>query len=70
MQAQLQALIGVAAEILRFNTRSNVKVAKLQMFNRKVGKVLGFLTAYRYFIRMRMRNQSVEEQILWVLLYV
>jgi len=40
------------------------------MFNREVGKVLGFLTAYRYFIRMRMRNQSVEEQILWVLLYV
>ena len=47
-----------------------MEVAKPQIFNGEVGKVLGFLTVYRLFIKMRMRNDSVEEQIQWMLLYV
>ena len=45
-------------------------MAKPQIFNGEVRKVLGFLTVYRLFIKMRMRNDSVEEQIQWMLLYV
>jgi len=59
-------LVGVGAEatvVLQLNTRSNIEVAKLQMFNRKTGKVLGFLTACRFYIRMRMEEITIEEQI-------
>ena len=44
-------LAGVGAEatvVLQLNTGSNIEVAKLQMFNGKIGKVLGFLTACRF----------------------
>jgi len=69
MQVQIQVLIAggageeTAAAVSRPNTKLNVKVAKLQIFNRKAGKVLGFLTAYKLFIRMRIRDMMVEEQI-------
>ena len=45
-------------------------MAKLQIFNKKAGKVLGFLTAYKLFIRMRIRDMMVEERIQWVLSYI
>jgi len=50
-------------EISQPNTRSNIEVAKPQMFNREVEKVLGFLIAYRLYIKMRMREAKIEEQI-------
>ena len=76
MQVQIQVLIAggageeTAAAVSRPNTKLNVKVAKLQIFNRKAGKVLGFLTAYKLFIRMRIRDMMVEERIQWVLSYI
>jgi len=36
--------------ILWSNTKSNIKVAKPQMFNKKVGKISGFLIACRLYI--------------------
>jgi len=67
MQAQIQALSGVAeavvVEISRHNVRSNVEVAKPQTFNRKVSKVLGFLIVCKLYIRMRIRETAVEKQI-------
>ena len=61
MQTQLQAIqVGEAA--LRPNTRSNVEVAKLLTFNRKVRQILEFLTAYMVYIRIRMRRATVEKQ--------
>ena len=60
----------VAVEIFQPNTGSNVKVAKLQTFNGKAEKVSGFLMAYRLYIRTRMRDAVVEEQIQCVLSYV
>jgi len=38
-------------------------VAKLPIFNRKAGKISGFLMACKLFIRMKMRNDIIEEQI-------
>ena len=54
---------GVVAEIPQPNTGLNIEVVKPQIFNRKAGKVLRFLTTCRLFIRMRIRNDSVEEKI-------
>ena len=65
----LLAAVGGAVEIVapRSNTKSNIniKVAKLQVFDRTAGKVLEFLTVCKLFIsiRMRMRDDSVKEQI-------
>jgi len=46
------------------------KMAKLPVFSREAGKILGFLTACKLYIKMRMREAMMEEQIQWVLLYV
>ena len=53
----------LAVVISRPDIGSNVEVAKPQMFNRKASKVSGFLTLCRLYIRMRMRETIVEEQI-------
>jgi len=68
----LQVLLVVKEEVrgeqkakmiaLELNTRSSIEVAKLPTFNEDATKILGFI-AYRLYIRMRMRNMSVEEQI-------
>jgi len=47
-----------------------MEVTKLAIFNGEAGKVGGFITACRLFLRMKMRGNSVEEQVQWVLLYV
>ena len=53
----------VKAMTLKLNTRSNIKVAKPPIFNRNATKVLGFIIAYRLYIRIRIRNVSVKKQI-------
>jgi len=45
------------------NTGSNIEVGKLQMFDGTVNKVSGFLIVYRLYIRMRMRDVAVKEQV-------
>jgi len=60
----------LAVVISRPNIGSNVEVARPQTFNREAGKVLEFLTVCRLYIRMRMREVIIEEQIQWVLSYV
>ena len=76
MQAQIQALLavvggaGIGEVATGSNMGSHMEVAKLAIFNREVGKVGGFITACRLFLRMKLRGNTVEEQIQWVLSYV
>ena len=43
------------------NTGSNIKMAKLWKFDRVANKISEFLTTYKLYIRMRMRDIIVEE---------
>ena len=47
-----------------------MEVAKLAIFNGEAGRVGGFITACRLYIKMRLRGNTVEEQVQWVLTYV
>jgi len=40
-----------------------MEVAKPAIFNGEVGKVGGFIIAYRLFLRMKLREARVEEQV-------
>ena len=42
---------------------SHMEVAKPAIFNGEVEKVRGFITAYRLYIRMKLKGMSVEEQV-------
>ena len=71
IQAQIQALLAVqGGAATRSNTGPNMEVAKPAIFNGEAGKVRGFIMACRLFLRMKMRGNTVEEQVQWVLLYV
>ena len=76
MQVQIQALLvaqgGVGAEgaAMGSNMGSHMEVAKPAIFNGEAGRVGGFITACRLYIKMKLRGNTVEEQIQWVLTYM
>jgi len=78
MQAQIQALLAAAGgatggaerEVAEVNRGYQMGVAKLAIFSREAGKVGGVITAYRLYLRMKMKEATVEEQVQWVLSYV
>jgi len=71
MQAQIQALLaagaGGAGGMERGTTGSNmgphVEIAKPAIFNGEAGNVGGFVTTCRLYLRMKMREATVEEQV-------
>ena len=78
MQVQIQALLaaggGGAGGTERGMTESNrgpqVEVAKPAIFNEEAGKVGGFVTTCRLYLRMKVRDVMVEEQVFWILSHV
>ena len=71
MQAQIQALLaaqggGGAGP----NAGAHMEVAKPAIFNGEAGRVGGFITACRLYIKMKLRGNTVEEQVQWALTYV
>jgi len=76
MQVQIQALLAVQGGVgaggagTGPNTGSHMEVAKPAIFNGEAGRVGGFITACRLYIKMKLRENTVEEQIQWVLTYV
>ena len=49
---------------------SHMEVAKPAIFNGEVEKVEGFIIACRLFLRTKMRGNTEEEQVQWILSYV
>jgi len=73
IQAQIQALLvrGVReAATEESNTGSYIEVAKPLGFNREASKVGGFITVCRLYLRIRIRETIIEEQIQLVLSYI
>ena len=76
MQAQIQALlvaqggVGAGGGVTGSNAGPQMEVAKPAIFNGEAGKVGGFITACRLYLRMKLRGTTVEEQVQWVLSYV
>ena len=52
------------------NMGAHIEVAKLAIFNKEASRVGGFITACRLFLRMKLRRNTVEEQIHWMLSYM
>ena len=76
MQAQIQALltaqggVGAGGATMGSNMGSYMEVAKPAIFSGEAGRVGGFITACRLYIKMRLRGNMVEEQVQWILTYV
>jgi len=75
MQVQIQTLIvggvGGREAILREVGRGGgAKVAKPQIFDGITSKMAGFISACKLYIRMRLREEPVEEQVQWILSYI
>jgi len=70
MQTQIQALLAATEgagsterEMIGSNMGPHMEVAKLAIFNGEVGKVGEFIIACRLYLRMKMREATVEEQV-------
>ena len=76
MQVQIQALLvvqegaGAGGTGAGSNMGSHMEVAKPAIFNGEAGRVGGFITVCRLYIKMRLKGNTVEEQVQWVLTYV
>ena len=70
MQVQIQALLaatggagGAGREATGSNMGLHMKVAKPAIFNREAGKVGRFVIACRLYLRIKMKEAAVEEQV-------
>jgi len=77
MQVQIQALlaavgggVGAGGVAMGTNAGSHMEVAKPAIFNGEAGRVGGFISAYKIYIRNKLRGETVEGQVQWALSYV
>ena len=70
IQAQIQALLAAGGGEERRTTGPKVEIATPAIFNGETGKVGGFVMACRLYLRMKMREATVEEQVFWILSHV
>jgi len=75
MQVQIQALLaaegeGGAGGTGGTTTGMHMEVAKPAIFNGEAEKVGRFISACKLYIRMKLRGESVEGQVQWILSYV
>jgi len=52
------------------NIGSHMEVARPSIFSGEVGRAGGFITVCKLYLRMKMREAPLEEQIQWILSYV
>jgi len=48
---------------LRSRIEYQAEVAKLLLFNREAEQVVDFVTVCKFYIRMRMRDMKIKEQV-------
>jgi len=69
IQELLKILRRKAAETKARN-RSQAEMATMPLFDREISKVEGFVMACKLYVRIRMRETTIEDQVQWVLIYV
>jgi len=69
MQAQVQVLLvaqggaGAGGVAMGTNAGSQMEVAKPAIFNGKAGRVGGFVSACKIYIKNKLRGETVEGQV-------
>ena len=63
LQSLLERREEGVVEVSRPNIKLNIDIAKLLIFNGNTSKVLEFLMACKFYVRMKMKDTLVEEQI-------
>ena len=59
MQVQIQTLLAEGA-VARGGGRGATEVTKLQIFDGMSSEISGFISAYKLYIRIKLREESVE----------
>jgi len=77
MQVQIQALLavvgggaGAGGVAMGANAGSQMEVVKPAIFNGEAGRVGGFVSACKIYIKNKLRGETVEGQVQWALSYV
>ena len=61
---------GAERGVAEVNRGYQMEVAKPAIFSGEAGKAGGFIIACRLYLRIKIREATVEEQVQWVLSYV
>jgi len=62
--------VGTGGATTGSNIGPHMEIAKPAIFNGEAEKVGGFVTMCRLYLRMKMREAMVEEQVFWILSHV